>query len=322
MVGITQLDFLNYSTALKGNYTKGADRLRTMLQSPTQGNAFASNLGGVTVIFGVDPDYPDGNSDALLSILQASPYADQAAATWLKDFYNPQTQDDLFGDVKRCKEIEENPLIMQAVRISGSMLGKWTATTIGQDCRTYDNITEVITKNQTALENETVMKHIIGNGEALSTMLKDANLREKLGKWGNESRQGNYRTIKMAIMDKARFKKSAWFYCTNQDLTYNGTNFMTVSIGYGEPLPCLFMCHKVGGTGNYSIPNAGKILSIQSGTEVANLTINNTNELIGGQEDTSTDIRGRKEERFCIGGVRVRTTAGGIYAAGYFYYAL
>lgn len=74
MLGVNQLDFLNYTTAFKGNYRKGPHKLRAILSTPTQANEFCSNLGGVSVIFGVPLDHPDKNSEELLEILQGSPY--------------------------------------------------------------------------------------------------------------------------------------------------------------------------------------------------------------------------------------------------------
>lgn len=322
MIDMAQLDFLTYTAALKSNYEKGVNKLRAILQSPMQANAFATNSGGVAVIFGADPDNPDGNSDALLSMLQVSPYADQALTTWLKDFYNFQTQDDLFGDSKRCKEIGENPFIMQALECSGSALGKWVATTIGQDCSTYNNIAEVLAKNPTTLDDSVVMQHIIGNGEALSVALKDANMRDKLGKWANEKRQGNYRVIKRAIIDEAKFKKSAWAACSGESKTYNGINFATASAESGVPLPCLFICHKAGANGKYSSSSTANVLNVQSGISTGYVRINNADGLYGGAENTSVNVGGRKEERFCVGGVGVHITAGSVYVAGYFYYAL
>lgn len=320
MIDMAQLDFLTYTAALKNNYEKGVNKLRAILQIPMQANAFATNSGGVAVIFGADPDNPDGNSDALLSMLQASPYANQALATWLKDFYNFQTPDDLFGDSGRCKEMGENPFIMQALECSGSALGKWLATTIGQDCSTYNNITEVLAKNPTTLDDSVVMQHIIGNGEALSAVLKDANMRDKLGKWADESRQGNYRVIKRTITYNARFKKSEWKSCTNMDLTYDGANFTSSVVGQGVPLPCLFICHKAGARVKFQNQSTAKVDNLQSGTSTGYVIIAPENGLWGGAENTSVNVGGRKEERFCVGGVRSK--GGDVYVAGYFYYAL
>lgn len=322
MIDMTQLDFLTYTAAFKNNYDKGVNKLRAILQSPAQANAFATNSGGVAVIFGADPDNPDGNSDALLSVLQASPYASRALTTWLKDFYNFQTQDDLFGNSKRCKEMGENPYIMQAIECSGSALGKWVATTIGQDCSTYNNIAEVIAKNQTALDDSSMMQHIIGNGEALSTVLKDANMRDKLGKWAIESRQGNYGIIKRTTSNKARFKKSAWISCSGQDLTYNGIDYVSSTVGQGVPLPCLFICHKAGANNKYSSSSVGNVSNVQSSTSTGIVVIDHRDELYGGEQDVAVNVGGRKEEKFCIGGVGVHSTAGSVYVAGYFYYAI
>ncbi|MEG2096548.1 MAG: hypothetical protein RRY65_00120, partial [Pseudoflavonifractor sp.] len=87
MLGVNQLDFNNYTTALKGNYRKGVHRFRALLQNPVQGAEFAANLGGVSVVFGVPIEQPDKNSAELLGLLQASPHCDKAVETWLHQFY-------------------------------------------------------------------------------------------------------------------------------------------------------------------------------------------------------------------------------------------
>ena len=50
MLGVNQLDFINYCNALKGNYRKGVHKMETLLENPTHAKEFAKNLGGVSVV--------------------------------------------------------------------------------------------------------------------------------------------------------------------------------------------------------------------------------------------------------------------------------
>ena len=52
MLGVNQLDFINYCNALKGNYRKGVHKMETLLENPTHAKEFANNLGGVSVVLG------------------------------------------------------------------------------------------------------------------------------------------------------------------------------------------------------------------------------------------------------------------------------
>ena len=53
MLGVNQLDFINYANALKGNYRKGIHKMEAIMASPTHAKEFASNLGGVSVVLSV-----------------------------------------------------------------------------------------------------------------------------------------------------------------------------------------------------------------------------------------------------------------------------
>ena len=143
MLGVNQLDFINYTTALKGNYRKGIHKLEAILANPTHAAEFAANLGGVSVVLGVPIGKEDKNSEALLSLLLASAVADDAAYTWLGQFYEFTSWDDLLGDAGRCQEMMADPFIWRAVANSGVAVGKAVATLAGLDCGTYADMTAV-----------------------------------------------------------------------------------------------------------------------------------------------------------------------------------
>ena len=143
MLGVNQLDFINYTTALKGNYRKGVHKLEAILANPTHAAEFAANLGGVSVVLGVPIGKEDKNSEALLSLLLASSVADDAVYTWLGQFYEFTSWDDLLGDAGRCQEMMADPFIWRAMASSGMAVGKSVATLAGLDCGAYADMTAV-----------------------------------------------------------------------------------------------------------------------------------------------------------------------------------
>ena len=78
MLGVNQLDFINYCNALKGNYRKGVHKMETLLENPTHAKEFAKNLGGVSVVLGTPVGKEDRNSETLRSMLLASDVANDA----------------------------------------------------------------------------------------------------------------------------------------------------------------------------------------------------------------------------------------------------
>lgn len=82
-----QQDFSYYSHEFKDNYRKGVHRLRTILASRAQAQAFVSNAGGVAVVLGYEPETPDKNAQELYALLAASPYIDDAVQTFLGSIY-------------------------------------------------------------------------------------------------------------------------------------------------------------------------------------------------------------------------------------------
>ena len=139
-----QLDFMSYATALKSNYRKGIRRLEAILSNPTHAAEFAANLGGVSVVLGVPIGREDRNSDALLSLLLNSDIADDAVLTWMHQFYEFTTWDDLMGNSARVQEMMNNPLLWRALGGSKKAVGKGVATLAGLSCVSYADIDAVV----------------------------------------------------------------------------------------------------------------------------------------------------------------------------------
>ena len=174
MLGVNQLDFINYTTALKGNYRKGVHKLEAILANPTHAAEFAANLGGVSVVLGVPIGKEDKNSEALLSLLLASSVADAAVYTWLGQFYEFTSWDDLLGDAGRCQEMMADPFIWRAMASSGVAVGKSVATLAGLDCGAYADMTAVAASStaMTAVAaSQTAMAAVIANSTALNAVV-------------------------------------------------------------------------------------------------------------------------------------------------------
>ena len=147
MLGINQLDFMSYATALKSNYRKGIRRLEAILSNPTHAAEFAANLGGVSVVLGVPIGREDRNSDALLALLLNSDIADDAVLTWMHQFYEFTTWDDLMGNSARVQEMMNNPLLWRALGGSKKAVGKGVATLAGLSCASYTDIDAVVSSS-------------------------------------------------------------------------------------------------------------------------------------------------------------------------------
>ena len=164
MLGINQLDFMSYATALKSNYRKGIRRLEAILSNPTHAAEFAANLGGVSVVLGVPIGREDRNSEALLSLLLNSDIADDAVLTWMHQFYEFTTWDDLMGNSARVQEMMNNPLLWRALGSSKKAVGKGVATLAGLSCVSYADIDAVVASS-------TAMAAVIGNATALNAVV-------------------------------------------------------------------------------------------------------------------------------------------------------
>ena len=173
MLGVNQLDFINYANALKGNYRKGIHKMEAIMASPTHAKEFASNLGGVSVVLSVPIGKEDRNSAQLLDLLLNSDVADDAVYTWLGQFYEFSSWDELFGDEDRCKAMMANELMWRALSASGVAMGKTVATLAGLSCSAYDDMSAVAassTAMAAVASSQTAMAAVIANATALNAV--------------------------------------------------------------------------------------------------------------------------------------------------------
>ena len=163
MLGVNQLDFINYANALKGNYRKGVHKMETLLENPTHAKEFAKNLGGVSVVLGTPVGKEDRNSETLRSMLLASDVANDAVYTWMGQFYEFSSWDELLGDEDRCKAMMANELMWRALSASGVAMGKTVATLAGLSCSAYDDMSAVAASStaRAAIEKSQVAKDAI-----------------------------------------------------------------------------------------------------------------------------------------------------------------
>ena len=163
MLGVNQLDFINYCNALKGNYRKGVHKMETLLENPTHAKEFASNLGGVSVVLGTPVGKEDRNSETLRSMLLNSDVANDAVYTWMGQYYEFDSWDELIGDEDRCKAMMANELLWRALSASGVAMGKTVATLAGLSCSAYDDMSAVAASStaMAAIEKSQVAKDAI-----------------------------------------------------------------------------------------------------------------------------------------------------------------
>lgn len=171
-----QQDFSYYSHEFKDNYRKGVHRLRTILASRAQAQAFVSNAGGVAVVLGYEPETPDKNAQELYALLAASPYIDDAVQTFLGSIYEAgaESQDAMYSDSARCLEILHDPVMSRAAGAGTVSAGKWIATLAGQSCNLYRDMNAVAASDiaMTAVAaSETAMATVVSNATALNALV-------------------------------------------------------------------------------------------------------------------------------------------------------
>ena len=195
MLGVNQLDFINYCNALKGNYRKGVHKMETLLENPTHAKEFAKNLGGVSVVLGTPVGKEDRNSETLRSMLLASDVANDAVYTWMGQYYEFDSWDELLGDEDRCKAMMANELMWRALSASGVAMGKTVATLAGLSCSAYADMGAVaasstamaaVISNATALNavvtSSTAMAAIAASSTAMTAVINSAAARTALTK--------------------------------------------------------------------------------------------------------------------------------------------
>ena len=177
MLGVNQLDFINYCNALKGNYRKGVHKMETLLENPTHAKEFAKNLGGVSVVLGTPVGKEDRNSETLRSMLLASDVANDAVYTWMGQYYEFDSWDELLGDEDRCKAMMANELMWRALSASGVAMGKTVATLAGLSCSAYDDMSAVAassTAMAAVASSQTAMAAIFRSSTALQVVQNNA----------------------------------------------------------------------------------------------------------------------------------------------------
>ena len=193
MLGVNQLDFINYCNALKGNYRKGVHKMETLLENPTHAKEFAKNLGGVSVVLGTPVGKEDRNSETLRSMLLASDVANDAVYTWMGQYYEFDSWDELLGDEDRCKAMMANELLWRALSASGVAMGKTVATLAGLSCSAYDDMSAVaasstamtaVASSQTAMaavaSSQTAMTAVASSSTAMQALYNAADTTEPI----------------------------------------------------------------------------------------------------------------------------------------------
>ena len=175
MIKKIQQDFSYYSHEFKDNYRKGVHRLRTILASRAQAQAFVSNAGGTAVVLGYEPSAPDKNAQELYALLAASPYINDAVQTFLGSIYEAgaESQDAMYSDSARCLEILHDPVMARAAGAGAVSAGKWIATLAGQSCNLYRDMNAVAASDiaMTAVAaSETAMEAVISGNIALNAV--------------------------------------------------------------------------------------------------------------------------------------------------------
>lgn len=183
MLGVNQLDFINYCNALKGNYRKGVHKMETLLENPTHAKEFAKNLGGVSVVLGTPVGKEDRNSETLRSMLLASDVANDAVYTWMGQYYEFDSWDELLGDEDRCKAMMANELMWRALSASGVAMGKTVATLAGLSCSAYDDMSAVAassTAMAAVASSQTAMTAVAASATARTALVNSSAARTAL----------------------------------------------------------------------------------------------------------------------------------------------
>ena len=151
MLSSDVIEFITYRNTMKGNYRKGVHALRCILDNQKQAEDFAGSLGGVSVVLGVSQ--PDGNSETLRALLESSTVIDQAALTWLKNWWPEQCDswDTLAADQGRCSTIATDKLLWRGVGASPVGAGKILAGLVGQDSHNFAAM-QAVASSATAMQ--------------------------------------------------------------------------------------------------------------------------------------------------------------------------
>ena len=332
MLGVNQLDFINYANALKGNYRKGVHKMEAIMESPTHAKEFASNLGGVSVVLSVPIGKEDRNSAQLLDLLLNSDVADDAVYTWLGQFYEFSSWDDLLGDESRCNEIMNDPLKSRAVSGSGVAVGKMVATLAGLSCSAYDDMSAVaasstamaaVASSQTAMaaviNNSTALNAVVSSSTAMTAVcssalafnaaLKNSTARTQLA--GSSYLQSNYDKLLSTVGNSTYFSQMFDNIDSGAKRAISGGNTDTTATANES----VFLCKKIGAWSNGNSVT-GTVAHLQTKTTAGSISTRAG----GGQSTDDYTTGGVQAKYICIGGCTF-TENGDAYCCGIFAFA-
>ena len=332
MLGVNQLDFINYCNALKGNYRKGVHKMETLLENPTHAKEFAKNLGGVSVVLGTPVGKEDRNSETLRSMLLASDVANDAVYTWMGQYYEFDSWDELLGDEDRCKAMMANELMWRALSASGVAMGKTVATLAGLSCSAYDDMSAVaasstamaaIIANSTALNavvsssaamsavaaSQTAMTAVCSSALAFNAALKNSTARTQLA--GSSYLQSNYDKLLSTIGNSTYFSQKFDNIDSGAKRAISGGNTDTTATANES----VFLCKKIGAWSDRNSVT-GTVAHLQTKTTAGSISTRAG----GGQSTDDYTTGGVQAKYICIGGCTF-TENGDAYCCGIFAFA-
>ena len=342
MLGVNQLDFINYCNALKGNYRKGVHKMETLLENPTHAKEFAKNLGGVSVVLGTPVGKEDRNSETLRSMLLASDVANDAVYTWMGQYYEFDSWDELLGDEDRCKAMMANELMWRALSASGVAMGKTVATLAGLSCSAYDDMSAVAassTAMAAVANNKTALTAVINNASALNTVvssstamaavassqtamaavcssalafnaaLKNSTARTQLA--GSSYLQSNYDKLLSTVGNSTYFSQKFDNIDSGAKRAISGGNTDTTATANES----VFLCKKIGAWSNGNSVT-GTVAHLQTKTTAGSISTRAG----GGQSTDDYTTGGVQAKYICIGGCTF-TENGDAYCCGIFAFA-
>ena len=312
MLGVNQLDFINYCNALKGNYRKGVHKMETLLENPTHAKEFAKNLGGVSVVLGTPVGKEDRNSETLRSMLLASDVANDAVYTWMGQYYEFDSWDELLGDEDRCKAMMANELMWRALSASGVAMGKTVATLAGLSCSAYDDMSAVAASStaMTAVAaSSTAMTAVCSSALAFNAALKNSTARTQLA--GSSYLQSNYDKLLSTVGNSTYFSQKFDNIDSGAKRAISGGNTDTTATENES----VFLCKKIGAWSNGNSVT-GTVAHLQTKTTAGSISTRAG----GGQSTDDYTTGGVQAKYICIGGCTF-TENGDAYCCGIFAFA-
>ena len=352
MLGVNQLDFINYCNALKGNYRKGVHKMETLLENPTHAKEFAKNLGGVSVVLGTPVGKEDRNSETLRSMLLASDVANDAVYTWMGQYYEFDSWDELLGDEDRCKELMANELLWRALSASGVAMGKTVATLAGLSCSAYDDMSAVaasstamaavassqtamaaVASSQTAMaavaSSQTAMTAVINNSTALNAVVSSSTAMAAVCSSALAFNAALKNSTARTQLAGSSYLQSNYdkLLSTIGNSTYFSQKFDNIDSGAKRAISggntdttataneSVFLCKKIGAWSNGNSVT-GTVAHLQTKTTAGSISTRAG----GGQSTNDYTTGGAQAKYICIGGCTF-TENGDAYCCGIFAFA-